>query len=260
VYFWYTVGMVARIVVGFGMLCVSLLAGAPLVTYAVDPAVRADMVHVHTNIERYVRGLPILKTNALLSSVAEQKMRDLFTRQYFAHDAPTGEDVSDLADGVGYEYLAVGENLAMGDFASSKDVVRAWMESKGHRENILSATYTEIGIASGKSTYKGNTIWMVVQTFGLPKTACPVVDPDMRSELEDLRTKLEMIERILSVREARVKATRTSDALYLTHLNAYNSTVTLYNTYVAEHREKVARFNEEVDAFNVCLKQRVSTS
>jgi hypothetical protein len=168
--------------------------------------------------------------------------------------------VSDLADGVGYAYLAVGENLAMGDFVSSKDVVRAWMESPGHRANILSPTYTELGIAGGKSVYKGRTIWMVVQSFGLPKSACPAVDSELRADLEKVRSKLELLERILPIREARLQVGKESRATYLANLESYNATVLLYNDLVAEHRKKVETFNAKVEAFNACLAKRTSST
>jgi hypothetical protein len=148
----------------------------------------------------------------------------------------------------------------MGDFVSSKDVVRAWMESPGHRANILSPTYTEIGIAGGKSVYKGRTIWMVVQSFGLPKSACPAVDSELRTDLETVRSKLELLERILPVRETRLQVGQKSRATYLANLESYNATVLLYNDLVAEHRAKVEAFNAKVEAFNACLAKRTSST
>jgi uncharacterized protein YkwD len=53
-----------------------------------------------------------------------------------------------LAKKVNYEYVVVGENLAEGDFTSDADLVKGWMDSPGHRANILNTKYEEIGIAS----------------------------------------------------------------------------------------------------------------
>ncbi|MBP9749448.1 MAG: CAP domain-containing protein [Candidatus Pacebacteria bacterium] len=224
---------------------------------AETPALRADSILVYTNIERYSRGLPLLRTSAQLSKVAERKMRDMFARQYFAHEAPTGEDVSDLADGVGYAYLAVGENLAMGDFTSSKHVVRSWMESTGHRENILAGKYSEIGIAAGRGSYKGNSIWMVVQSFGTPRSSCPVVDEALRKTLSALRMKLTMLDQLLVLREERARDTSLSKKVREERILEYNKTVKLYNEYVANYREKLRVYNSAVDAFNACLTEKV---
>jgi uncharacterized protein YkwD len=127
------------------------------------PAITADGVLANTNVARYYAGVPYIQENAQLSRVALAKMQDMFAREYFAHEAPTGEDVSDLADRFGYEFIAVGENLAYGDFASSREVVQAWMDSPGHRKNLLSQTYTEIGVAAGRGMYEGHKTWMIVQ-------------------------------------------------------------------------------------------------
>lgn len=223
------------------------------------PAIDAKAVWVHTNIERYRAGLPLLGQDPQLAAVAERKMRDLFTRQYFAHDAPTGEDVSDLADDAGYAYLAVGENLALGDFRSSKDVVDAWMESPGHRANILSRKFSEIGIAAGRSTYEGTTAWIVVQSFGLPRTSCPPIDEDDAAALQTLETRLTMLERVLLVREQALDdARRASRRAYNDAAARYNTVAALYNSTVERYRALADEYNTAVDAFNACLEARTS--
>ena len=152
--------------------------------YAVEsaPILNATSILAYTNAQRYKEHIPLLSTNALLSDVARKKMIDLFARQYFAHESPTGDSVSDLAHDAGYEYIVVGENLALGDFGSSKAVVDAWMNSPGHKKNILSKSYSEIGIAVGRSMYKGRYTWIAVQSFGFPKSGCPNVDPVLRTD------------------------------------------------------------------------------
>jgi uncharacterized protein YkwD len=92
----------------------------------------------------------------------------MFENQYFAHESPTGEKVSDLAKKFGYDFLLIGENLAMGNFSSDEDLVLAWMESPGHRENILNEKYQEIGVAVKKGIFEGKEVWIAVQHFGLP--------------------------------------------------------------------------------------------
>lgn len=239
-----------------GALCCVVL---PWGEVRAAPTIDAQTVWVHTNIERYKAGLPLLGQDPQLAIVAERKMRDLFTRQYFAHDAPTGEDVSDLADDAGYEYLTVGENLALGDFRSSKAVVDAWMKSPGHRANILSRKFSEIGIAAGRSTYEGNTAWIVVQSFGLPRTSCPPIDENDAAALQTLETRLAMLERILLVREQVLDDARSaSRSVYNQAAARYNTAATLYNTAVERYQALADDYNTAVDAFNACLEARTS--
>ncbi len=243
------------------LLAALICAFAPAslsVTYGAEtPGVRADSVVIYTNMERHAQGVPLLRTSGLLSEVAERKMRDMFARQYFAHDAPTGEDVSDLADAVGYEFLAIGENLAMGDFTSSKHVVRSWMESPGHRKNILAEKYTEIGVAAGRGSYKGKTMWMVVQSFGMPRTSCPPIDETMRSDLDVLQAKITMLDKLLVMRKRQIDTATNSNSARSELVVTYNKTVKLYNEYVGRYRERLDVYNRTVDAFNSCLAKKV---
>lgn len=243
------------------LLVALICAFAPVFSFvafgAETPGVRADSVVIYTNIERHAQGVPLLRTSGLLSEVAERKMRDMFARQYFAHDAPTGEDVSDLADAVGYEFLAIGENLAVGDFTSSKHVVRSWMESPGHRKNILAEKYTEIGVAAGRGSYKGKTMWMVVQSFGLPRTSCPPIDETMRSDLDLLQAKITILDKLLTMRKKMIDTPSISKSVRSKYIPSYNNTVKLYNEHVERYRELLRTYNDSVDAFNMCLAKKV---
>ena len=70
-----------------------------------------------TNIQRANNGiLPPLAENALLDDAAIRKVQDMFNRQYFEHISPDGKNVGNLVEGYGYEYIAVGENLALGNY------------------------------------------------------------------------------------------------------------------------------------------------
>jgi len=98
------------------------------------------------NTERTNAGLGSVRVNSTLNSAAYAKSKDMSVNNYFAHTSPTG--VSDIffINQSGYKYRAVGMNLARGDFKSSSDLVQAWMNSEGHRKNILASFGKEIGI------------------------------------------------------------------------------------------------------------------
>jgi hypothetical protein len=244
--------MVAMLLLG------SALGGVPHLSHAATstPALTAPGVLTYTNAERKARGLPALTSNPTLSKVAATKMADLFAREYFAHEAPTGEDVSDLAKGAGYDYLTIGENLALGDFTSSKHVVQAWMDSPGHKANILSRAYSEIGIAAGKSMYKGRVQWIVVQSFGLPRAACPKVDPVLRANIDRATKTLTLLQTMANIREKAYKAERPSEPGFRALIDAYNKAATLYNERATEYRTLVERYNKQIDASNACIKKK----
>jgi Cysteine-rich secretory protein family len=237
-------------------LCVIAFRDLPLYAEATEmPLIYADSVLAFTNAERYKEGAPLLASNTLLSNVARKKMTDLFARQYFAHESPTGESVSDLAKREGYEYIVVGENLALGDFASSKAVVEAWMDSPGHRKNILSKSYSEIGIAAGRSNYEGRNTWIVVQSFGFPKSSCPVINTDLEKEINIVEQKLSILKTIANLREKEVEKSKGSLEVRIKLVETYNTAARLYNTTLDGYRDLIEEYNEEVGEYNNCLKE-----
>jgi len=257
---WHTPGILMAMFKRIAPLLVAvvLLSGIPQAVFAAYPTLFAGGVLAFTNVERYREGLPLLVSNTQLSQVAYVKMQDLFARQYFAHEAPvTGDDVSDLAQQYGYIYLAVGENLALGDFTSNRHVVESWMGSPGHRENILSPKYTEIGIAAGRSMHKGRYVWIVVQAFGTPRSLCPTIDEKARAELDAIESRLEVLELVADMRRDALEVKGLSRSEYNARVELYNKAAELYNSYVAKHKKIVAEFNEGVDAFNECVDTRL---
>lgn len=119
-----------------------------------------------TNQKRAEAGLPPLNLDAQLTQAAAGKAQDMFTQNYWAHISPTGTTPWDFIRGAGYQYIYAGENLARG-FNSAQDVVNAWMASPGHRANLLSKNYQDVGFAvqEGSLTGDSDTI-LVVQEFG----------------------------------------------------------------------------------------------
>jgi hypothetical protein len=238
------------------LLCVSIIA--PHMLYAATAPITASSVLLFTNAQRYRAGLPNLTANPVLSQIAYTKMQDLFARQYFAHEAPTGEDVSDLANAVGYTYLAVGENLALGDFYSNKHVVDSWMDSPGHKANILSPKYSEIGIAAGRSLHKGRYTWVIVQTFGLPKSACPVLDAELKAKIDVLDKRIKLLGTVIDMRKKLVEEDDISRTEYIKRADSYNIAVTIYNKAVTEQKALVEKYNKGVGSYNDCLDERLT--
>ena len=123
-----------------------------------------------TNQQRQNNGLAVLKENPTLDNAAKQKAMDMVLNNYFAHVSPQGVTPWYWFKNSGYSYRYAGENLAI-DFLESSDVVNAWMNSPGHRQNILNDKYQEIGIAVVQGKVDGQNTTVVVQMFGSPKIA-----------------------------------------------------------------------------------------
>ncbi len=140
-----------------------LLVTSNWFTASIIPVALVEM----TNEEREAEALGDLTRSTRLDSAAKKKAEDMASQGYFAHDSPTGVTPWHWFSEVGYEYAYAGENLAV-HFSESDDVVDAWMDSPGHRANIMNGKYTEIGIGTAKGTYKGSPTVFVVQLFGTP--------------------------------------------------------------------------------------------
>ncbi|WKZ29085.1 MAG: CAP domain-containing protein [Patescibacteria group bacterium] len=210
-----------------------------------------------TNRHRSAQGLAALRLNAKLNAAAEAKLADMFARQYFAHESPDGRGPGDLADAAGYAYITVGENLALGNFENDAALVQAWMDSPGHRANILSGSYAEIGIAVGRGTYEGKTTWMAVQEFGKPLSACPQPDAALQTEIVNDEERLEMLktqaDALRTELESERKPKRREDAdAYNEKVERYNALVREINALIAEIQGEVTVYNGQVEAFNRC--------
>ena len=97
------------------------------------------------NQERINRGLAPLEADVQLSRVARVKSEDMRDNGYFSHDSPTYGSVSDMLRKFGIQFRAAGENIAAG-YPTPEAVVDGWMNSSGHRENILNPEFTHIGV------------------------------------------------------------------------------------------------------------------
>jgi len=109
------------------------------------PAQQPSIISV-MNRARKVNGLRPLKENAQLNLSAGYKACDMSTENYFSHTLPDGTAWYFYVAAAGYEYDAVGENMAR-DIPDHTEVVARLLLSPGHRANILNPRYTEVGVA-----------------------------------------------------------------------------------------------------------------
>ncbi len=116
-----------------------------------------------TNAERAKAGCKALSANSTLNNVAQAHSADMAAHNYFSHDSQNGKSPFDRMKDAGYNFRAAGENIAYGQ-RTATDVMNAWMNSPGHKANILNCTYTQIGI--GYALQGSTPYW--TQDFGTP--------------------------------------------------------------------------------------------
>ena len=107
-------------------------------------AYEAEVIRLVNDI-RQDYGLQPLTANWELSRVARYKSQDMLDNNYFSHTSPTYGSPFQMIRAFGLSYRTAGENIAKG-YASPQAVVNGWMNSSGHRANILNASYTQIGV------------------------------------------------------------------------------------------------------------------
>jgi uncharacterized protein YkwD len=167
---------VATVVIGVVVLataCASVAATTPSRTTSTPPRVETapnafgEEIVVRTNGERRKLGLPTLARNAALMSAAQLQADQMAARNTMAHDLPGSAYPSPRSrlDAVGYRMSASGENVAEG-YPTPTAVVTGWMTSTGHRANIVSTTFSEMG--AGMATAK-NGRKFYAQVFGHPR-------------------------------------------------------------------------------------------
>ncbi|WMT39718.1 CAP domain-containing protein [Paenibacillus sp. D2_2] len=104
------------------------------------------------NQERAKTGLSSLSRNEELSNMAMVKAQDMYNNNYFDHNSPTHGSPFDMMKEFGITYNTAGENIAKGQTTPTQ-VMKEWMNSPGHKANILNNSYTNIGIAYYNNTW-----------------------------------------------------------------------------------------------------------
>jgi hypothetical protein len=99
----------------------------------------------------------------------------MFSKDYWAHNAPDGTTPWVFIKGAGYNYIYAGENLARG-FSSAQDVITAWMNSPEHRQNVLSPNYQNVGFAVSTGKLNGEDTVLVVEMLGSTNLAPAVAE------------------------------------------------------------------------------------
>mgnify|MGYP001072368275 CR=1 FL=1 len=216
-----------------------------------------------TNFYRKQNGLLNLTLSQKLSDIATLRAKDMFEKQYFSHYSPIGIGAPQIADNLNYEYIAIGENIALGNFKNDKDLVDAWMLSPGHRENILNPKYTDIGIAimygkfRDEETKKEENVWIAVQVFSKPML-CTKPDENLKNEINSLKSEIENLKQQASdmydyLSKNNILYSRKEVINFNEKVSNYNNLVKTINKKIEELKVLIAKYNLQVEMFNNCI-------
>lgn len=161
------------VIVGLGLVVNSIWSAHNVLGAQTDFS--SDSLLASTNADRALDKEAPLTINAQLAAAAQAKANDLVTKDYWAHNSPTGTTPWDFITAAGYQYQAAGENLAYG-FNNASQTVIGWMNSPEHRANILNTSYQNVGFGVASSpNYQGKgPETVVVAEYGDPIAATPV--------------------------------------------------------------------------------------
>jgi uncharacterized protein YkwD len=156
----------AGLLVAMKIFVLSFAAFGPILP-VFSSAITEDNIISLTNESRKEFGIGELKQNFMLDKAAQSKAYDMLKGGYFSHNTPQGKTPWTFIEAEGYNYLTAGENLAI-NFSEAEDVETAWMNSPGHKANILNKGFEEIGIGIAQGDFEGHNSVIVVQMFGTP--------------------------------------------------------------------------------------------
>jgi len=174
-------GLMSGLLVAVRIFTFALLSFGPVLP-AFSSAITEQNIISLTNESRQQFSVAVLTENQILDKAAQAKADDMLAKGYFAHNSPDGRTPWDFITSAGYSYLMAGENLAV-NFTEAESVETAWMNSPGHKANILNKNFQDIGIGISQGTYQGHTAIFVVQEFGLP-AAQPVALTDTPTKVQ----------------------------------------------------------------------------
>ena len=119
-----------------------------------QPSTMAQQVVAIANDERAEAGCGPLSVDPELTAASKAHSQDMASRDYMAHETPEGEGPAERAEDAGYQAWS-GENVAAG-YTSAEAVMEGWMDSRGHRANILNCDNTEVGVGETDTKWAQN--------------------------------------------------------------------------------------------------------
>ncbi len=218
-----------------------------------------SQVLFYTNKERGELAIKPLSQSRILNIIAGLRADDLFANQYFEHTSPDGNSVSNLALKEGYEYFLIGENLALGNYASEQEIVNAWMGSPGHKANILNSKYTELGVAIKQGIFNGENTTIAVQVFAQPGTFCPKPNQEIKAIIDSASISIKQMQEKALIMYENLNSVSSSLGVDIPYYNQktkeYNYFAKKINDAVLALKDMIDIYNMEVIMYNSCIRK-----
>lgn len=216
-----------------------------------------DNIIWYTNYERVKNNFDPLSTSDLLINSAREKNLDMVTHQYFNHVRSGNPSVSfdTFISAQNYEFIKIGENLAMGDFSTSAEVVTTWMKSPSHRKNILDPIYHNIGVHIRKGTIDGRMVTLITQHFGDPRSSCPTVNAKTKKTIDAFSDKITELQNTINKdQKGLTQFTDTFDPRFNSLVENYNKLILVYNQSIKAMSEVVNDYNKQIHHYDQCIQ------
>ncbi len=161
-----SLALISLLMLSVKIVTIAVVTFGPVLP-ALSSAITQANVAALTNQSRAANNLSGLTYNSKLEAAAQSKANDMLAKQYFSHVTPDNKQPWDFISAQGYAYQGAGENLGVG-FNEAESLESAWMNSPGHRANILNSSFKEIGVGIAVGNFQGKQSTIVVQMFGIP--------------------------------------------------------------------------------------------
>ncbi len=225
-----------------------------------------------TNEYRASLGLIPLRENFQLTHAAEYRANDMINNRYYAHVNPiTGEGPGEAIKDANYQYRTYAENIAMGNWQSNRHIVDGWINSPGHRANIVNPNIKEIGVAIIKDTTTPlgrPSAYYGVQLFASPMPDCTrpseadkALLQEMQRNNDDIWRRVDDKRREIEVLKNRIDR-ETNAATRNRLITDYNRQVGAFNSLAAEARGMqeslklvVQSYNNTINQYKICMKK-----
>ena len=249
-----SLALFSALLVAVKIFTISLVSFGPVLP-VFSSAITGENIISLTNESRKSFNLPALVSNQLLAKAAQAKANDMLAKGYFAHNSPDGKTPWDFIVSAGYSYLSAGENLAV-NFVEAESVEAAWMNSPGHKANILNTKFVEIGVAAERGIWDGRNVWMAVQEFGLPLSACDSPTKNLLNTIENNKIDISLSRQRLDIMKYDIETSYKNDwEGYNNRINDYNILVIQYNILISATQGMIKVYNIQVSVFNDCLSE-----
>ena len=172
----------------------------------------------------------------------------------------SGKEAGDLIQEAGYQFLAIGENLALGTYNSEQSIVDSWIDSPPHHQVLISPYFEEIAVGLKQGVFDGQKVWVVVQHFGRSGEVCNAVAPEqsVKQRINTQSAQLRAWEQEIQEKQAVLRKYAPSYGVEYNQVARENDAlVQQYNALLQETQQEIETYTRQIKAYNDCVNIEV---